>query len=347
MVPTQWGLIDEFGWAPEATDIATDLSLLDNGLPLDAAALRLLCGADVGAEVSRALQRDREEPDEIEQEAAIADLKEALSEHAPAVVDESEWREFLGRLDLRPVAADGEVSRLVLKGNGRGARFYDEFDEASLASGELPAEAIELDRHGAAVGAAARRIAGALGVDPLLAEMAGLAGELHDLGKADARFQRWLRAGESEEPNGVCLAKSRTQHGRWAAARSASGWPSGGRHEELSARLVRAWLDSSDVVAAAHDSDLLLHLVVSHHGRGRPLVLPVDDGSPATVNYLIAGTPVSATADLSLIDWDQPDRFSRLNDRIGPWGLALLEAIVRQADHLVSAGIAGEGWELH
>ncbi len=347
VVPTQWGLIDEFGWAPEATDIATDLSLLDNGLPLDAAALRLLCGADVGAEVSRALQRDREEPDEIEQEAAIADLKEALSEHAPAVVDESEWREFLGRLDLRPVAADGEVSRLVLKGNGRGARFYDEFDEASLASGELPAEAIELDRHGAAVGAAARRIAGALGVDPLLAEMAGLAGELHDLGKADARFQRWLRAGESEEPNGVCLAKSRTQHGRWAAARSASGWPSGGRHEELSARLVRAWLDSSDVVAAAHDSDLLLHLVVSHHGRGRPLVLPVDDGSPATVNYLIAGTPVSATADLSLIDWDQPDRFSRLNDRIGPWGLALLEAIVRQADHLVSAGIAGEGWELH
>lgn len=342
VLPTNRGLLDEFGWSPASTDIATDLSLLDHGLPLDAAALRLLCGKGVDSEVARALQRDREEIDEIEQEAAIADLKETLGEHAPAVVDESNWQDFLARLDSRPVVVDGEVSRLVLTGANRAVRLYDEFDEASLAP-----EAVELDRHGAAVGAAARRIAGALGVDPLLAEMAGQAGDLHDLGKADARFQRWLRAGEAEEPNGVCLAKSRTQRGRWAAARTASGWPSGGRHEELSARLVRAWLDSSDEIAAAHDADLLLHLVVSHHGRGRPLVLPVDDGSPATVNYRIAGTPVSATADLALVDWDQPDRFSRLNDRIGPWGLALLEAIVRQADHLVSAGIAGEGWELH
>lgn len=342
VLPTNRGLLDEFGWSPESTDIATDLSLLEHGLPLDAPALRLLCGAGVDAEVSRVLQHDREELDEIEQEAAIADLKGALSEHVPEVADESKWQDFLASLDSRPVVVDGEVSRLVLTRANRGVRLYDEFDEASLAP-----EAVELDRHGAAVGAAARRIAGALGVDPLLAEMAGQAGDLHDLGKADARFQRWLRAGEAEEPNGVCLAKSRTQRGRWAAARTASGWPSGGRHEELSARLVRAWLDSSDEIAAAHDADLLLHLVVSHHGRGRPLVLPVDDGSPATVNYRIAGTPVAANADLALVDWDQPDRFSRLNDRIGPWGLALLEAIVRQADHLVSAGIAGEGWELH
>ena len=347
VLPTDRGLLDAFGWSPESTDIATDLSLLEHGLPLDAAALRLFCGADVSAEVSRALQRGREEPDEMEQEAAIADLKETLGEHVPAVVDESNWREFLAGLDLRPVAVDGEVSRLVLKGAGRGVRFYDEFDEASLASGELSPEALELDGHGAAVGAAARCIAGALGVHPLLAEVAGQAGDLHDLGKADARFQRWLRAGEPEEPSGVCLAKSRTQRVRWTAARAASGWPSGGRHEELSARLVRAWLDSSDEIGATHDADLLLHLVVSHHGRGRPLVLPVDDGTSATVEHRIAGTPVSANADLALADWDQPDRFSRLNDRVGPWGLALLEAIVRQADHLVSAGIPSEGWELH
>lgn len=338
---TDQGLLDEFGWSPEATDIATDLSLLEHGLPLDAQALRLFCGADVRAEVPRALQSDREEPDEVEQEAAIADLMEALGDHVPTLADESKWQEFLSSLGPRPVTPDGEVSRLVLTGASREVRLYDEFDEASLAP-----EAVELDRHGEAVGAAARRIAGALGVDPPLAEMAGQAGDLHDVGKADARFQRWLRAGEAGEPSGVCLAKSTTQRGRWAAVRAASGWPSGGRHEELSARLVRAWLDSSDAIAASRDADLLLHLVVSHHGRGRPLVLPVDDGTSAAVEYRIAGAPVSAAADLALVDWDQPDRFGRLNDRIGPWGLALLEAIVRQADHLVSAGIAGEGWEL-
>lgn len=342
VLSTDRGMLDDFGWSPGSTAFATDLSLLEHGLPLDAHALRLYCGAGVDAEVSRALQRDREEPDEFEQEAAIASLKETLGEHVPAVVDDSKWYDFLASLDPRPVAVDGEVSRLVLTGVSRGVRLYDEFDEASLAP-----EAVELERHGEAVGAAARRIASALGVDPLLAEMAGQAGDLHDVGKADARFQRWLRAGEAGEPNGVCLAKSPAQRGRWAAARAASGWPSGGRHEELSARLVQAWLDSSSEIAAARDTDLLLHLVVSHHGRGRPLVLPVADGTTAKVEYSIDDTSVSAHADLALVDWDQPDRFGRLNDRIGPWGLALLEAIVRQADHLVSAGIAGEGWELH
>ena len=57
-----------------------------------------------------------------------------------------------------------------------------------------------------------------------------------------------------------------------------------------------------------------------------------------TVATSIEGIPVEATADLSTVDWEQPARFRRLNDRFGPWGLALLEAIVRQADHAVSSG---------
>ena len=52
----------------------------------------------------------------------------------------------------------------------------------------------------------------------------------------------------------------------------------------------------------------------------------------------IDGAAVNAAANLSIINWDQPARFVELNERFGPWGLALLEAIVRRADHTVSAG---------
>ena len=84
--------------------------------------------------------------------------------------------------------------------------------------------------------------------------------------------------------------------------------------------------------------DLLLHLVISHHGKGRPLVPPVSDGTLETVSGVVAGASVSAPADLSIVDWDQPARFRRLSDRFGPWGLALLEAILIRSDHAVSAG---------
>ena len=135
------------------------------------------------------------------------------------------------------------------------------------------------------------------------------------------------------------MAKSTTAHDRWETTRAASGWPRGGRHEDLSARLVRSWLERhpSSWGDSGH-RDLLIHLVISHHGRGRPLVTPVDDGAVAKVSADVDGVSVEAPADLARVDWDQPRRFRELNDRFGPWGLALLEAIVRMADQTVSGG---------
>ena len=53
------------------------------------------------------------------------------------------------------------------------------------------------------------------------------------------------------------------------------------------------------------------------------------------------GVSVTADADLGVVDWGQPSRFRRLQEQLGPWGLALLEAIVIRADHAVSAGVDG------
>ena len=125
------------------------------------------------------------------------------------------------------------------------------------------------------------------------------------------------------------------------AMRVSSGWPKGGRHEELSARLVRAWLSQRPDWGSPLQRDLLVHLVISHHGKGRPLVSPVSDGTPRFISGVVEGVSVTADADLALVDWEQPGRFRRLQEWLGPWGLALLEAIVIRADHAVSAGVDG------
>ena len=85
------------------------------------------------------------------------------------------------------------------------------------------------------------------------------------------------------------------------------------------------------------DLDLLEHLVVSHHGYGRPLLLGVEDNFPGDVQVHIDDVEKTVSGDLSCTDWEQPARFRRCCERYGYWGLALLEAIVRQADHVASS----------
>ena len=63
----------------------------------------------------------------------------------------------------------------------------DELDEGSLAP-----DAVDLDLHGQAVARRARAIAERMGLDNLLTKIMERAGRLHDLGKADRRFQHWL-----------------------------------------------------------------------------------------------------------------------------------------------------------
>lgn len=338
ILPTDAGLLDQFGWNATCQEHVHDLALESAGLPLDAAAIRRLANVEVGGLVKTVLQNDADEPDEEESSAALAELIETLRGTLPPQWDERSWGDFLNGLDPVVSEAANEVPRLRRRSDDADRVLYDEFDERSLA-----ATAVELDAHGEAVGAQANAVARRIGLAVDLAEILRLSGHCHDVGKADDRFQQWLRDGPVTQP---LVAKSSMRRDRWASARAAAGWPRGGRHEELSARLVTAWLataDGSGITGA--DAELLTHLVVSHHGRGRPLVEPVADGTPSSVCWTFNGHEVSTPADLAVVDWEQPERFSRLNERFGPWGLALLEAVVRQADHTVSAG-ASIAWEI-
>ena len=332
VLPTDRGLLDAFGWNPVASGPVVDVSLSVQGLPLDATAIERLCGLALGGLIHTALgvAAADEDIDQAERTEAVEDILTAVrTAPTPPGWDQTEWAAFTGTLIPHVVEARQEVPRLRVT-TPAGEPHGGDFDETSLG-----AAAVELGRHGQAVAARARAIAHRIGLPPDLTDVVERAGALHDIGKADRRFQRWL---DPEGRRDMLVAKSNAPRHLWELMRVAAGWPRGGRHEDLSARLIRAWLEQEPAWGDSVQRDLLLHLVVSHHGRGRPLVPPVSDGTPGVVSGAVAGASVEAQADLALVDWEQPARFRRLSDGFGPWGLALLEAIVIRSDHAVSAG---------
>ena len=326
------GLLDEFGWNPTSSLPVVDMSIETHGVPLQAEALKRLCGVEVGSLVNTALGivPDDADVDETDQADAVAEIVEALKATTAFGWDATEWNEVLSNIRPQVISSANEVARLVLRTPVDSGERSDELDETSLA-----VSAVELEAHGVAVGAHTRLIAERTGISSELVEILELAGLLHDVGKAEPRFQRWLDP-RAKSPR--LLAKSSTPRHRWAATRKAAGWPSGGRHEDLSARLVRHWMGMRDHDLSPMLADLLVHLVISHHGSGRPLVPPAADDTSGLVAATIGDQVVEVSANLVRIDWEQPSRFRQLHDEFGPWGLALLEAILRQSDHAVSAG---------
>ena len=340
------GLLDPFGWNPGASDPVVDVSIVKQGLPLDpdATAVKRLCGVEIEkALIKTALGATDEDGEEIDQderrEAVKAVLTRVRTAQTPTGWDEAEWASFTESLTPPVVEARNEVPRLQVRKQASETHASD-LDETSLvgrAAGvaSAGAAAVELELHGQAVAARAAATARRIGVGQDLIDLVERAGALHDIGKAERRFQRWL---DPSGKRGVLVAKSAAPRDRWEEMRAAAGWPRGGRHEDLSARLVRAWLEQVPAWGDPMRRDLLIHLVVSHHGKGRPLVRPVADDTAAMVRGKVEGASVQAPADLTLVDWDQPARFRRLNEHFGPWGLALLEALVIRADHAVSGG---------
>jgi CRISPR-associated endonuclease/helicase Cas3 len=246
---------------------------------------------------------------------AIATL--AASRHAPKVL-----RHPFGGVVLKGdlVQSDRPSDDLV-----------DEDDRS-----ENPAS-IELEAHSEHVAYRATQLTDTC-LNPALAAAIVTAAHFHDVGKADLRFQAWLRGGSSlaARAAGVLLAKSpglpmSTAERRMARIRS--GYPEGGRHELLSVRLV----ESSPMLMDRADRDLVRHLIASHHGRCRPFAPVITDPEPRPVSLTFPANGEQLVADsqteLERLDSGVSDRFWQLVQRFGWWGLVYLELLLRVADH--------------
>lgn len=276
---------------------------------------------------------------EEEPEAWLHELRQTLSELAASQSPGMDWL----RMAAASLATDSALGRLlvdhpsgglVLRGSKRlrpdsDGGFTDEDDPS--ASGTVRVELLD---HLRRVGERARRHGELVGLPEAEKENLGQAGEGHDTGKSDLRFQSWLLSGRPAV--GPLLAKSAglPQHPRAVRrAREWVGYPEGGRHELLSVRLLEKKAGNSAAL-----SELTLHLVASHHGHCRPFAPVVDDPHPVMVAYP-EHTNIIAASDTGLerLDSGVPERFWRLTRCYGWWGLAWLEALLRLADHIESA----------
>jgi CRISPR-associated endonuclease/helicase Cas3 len=174
---------------------------------------------------------------------------------------------------------------------------------------------------------------------PAFAADLELTGRFHDAGKADMRFQALLRACTVLEASltGELLAKSDGLPARPSERRriqSRAGYPQGARHELVSTRL----LESATALASAHDRELVLHLIASHHGWCRPFAPVCDEQENASVTITLHDITLTtpAATGLERCDSGVAERFWRLVRRYGWWGVAYLEAVFRLADHTAS-----------
>jgi CRISPR-associated endonuclease/helicase Cas3 len=254
------------------------------------------------------------------------------------------WLELLrGTRTARPLEHPG--GGVVLIAGARTRRqvepdlFADDDDLTSAADQD-----VSLDGHSRLVHRAAERIAERC-LPENLSDAISLAGHWHDAGKLDPRFQLMLHQGDEvlAAAAEVPIAKSArvpASPARRHAIREASGLPESFRHEMLSLELVQRFVELPPDALLA---DLVLHLVASHHGHGRPFAPVAPDPSPPSIRGTLGGIDLSLDGALRSssppahrLDSGVAERFWRMTRRYGWWGLPYLEAVLRLADWYAS-----------
>ena len=359
VVPADYGGCDEFGWAPHSNQRVADVAH---------AAAQPYWGRRCAIRITRDIvQNDRQwnrlsavlADESLDGAQMVEPLLDALPPVGTAEASEEENARSLPR-DARPSLealrrprarridvhfpyAGGRVGGAILVAE-RGVEDADATDDVAPSTEDdnlshRSRSPVPLEEHSRRVERIAERFARTLGVADPVAHDIGLAAFLHDLGKADRRFQTMLSGGNPwNRPDGPVLAKSGRFRSRSAWERS--GLPPGWRHEALSVRMAQA----HPRFAGARDPALVLWLIGSHHGLGRPFFGFLDPAAEHTpiaclevADWQLAADdpgPQSLAFDLDGCDW--PSVFEALKRRHGIWGLAHLEAILRLADHRAS-----------
>jgi CRISPR-associated endonuclease/helicase Cas3 len=346
VVPASYGGLDRFGWHPgyvkSVVDIAEEAARRQRGKVVFRIHLDLITQwfevteaseAITGARsaLEDALARFREGEDLSAVCGELIDRLLTLDSLKPDIRERLQTLRHNRREIPYPYAEEPQGILLQEKVN-KPQEFTDDDDTSSLT------RQVPLEDHCRGVGELAKVFATHCGLKAELVEDLSLAGRLHDLGKADLRFQAWLWGGDriAARKAGKLLAKTAVlgvnDRNAIRVAREQAGYPQGVRHECYSVAMA---IKNENLLKSAHDRDLVLYLVGAHHGRGRPFMPAVDDEGMKQVTFVFDDEQVNfgGPHGLERLDQGWTDRFWSLIRRYGYWGLTYLEMLVRLADH--------------
>jgi CRISPR-associated endonuclease/helicase Cas3 len=341
VVPSAWGGCDRWGWAPwkeeEVEDIGEDANEQGRGRVIVRVSPKLLKYALAQQGLHEQLCRTRSE----RFSGLLEELRESREREITGRIRDfsglpDSWRRRLLQLGDRPIIERDPGDRplaLEMRRRGLVGNAATEDDDSARAT----QQAVPLDSHCLGVAQLAEHFAEQLGLDPNLVEDVALAGYLHDAGKAHPAFRRLLYGGaELSAIGGPPLAKSARLPASPAAraeVRRRSGFPKDARHEVASL----AFAEGHPKFVQAHDPEIVLWLIGTHHGYGRPFFPLVE--WPRTGDEMIeadlgdGSVSVKPSRCLAELTAQWIDLFVSVQARYGPWGLARLEAILRLADH--------------
>lgn len=368
VVSSEYGGADDFGWDPHSQEPVSDVGDLcfndmANAAPDDGGKrlirLRLYEGFEAEL-VSSSRDENQRPPSKIahelrslleqgeDTESSVEELLQALMIRPPAApLMQAVVRQMAAtKVRVTSYPAGIILTARVQPGFFRADTKPDESeddgtdvdDTSSVRAGTQQPAQVTLEQHTRGVARWLELFASKLGVQEGLRAVLGRAADLHDLGKADWRFQYLLYG---DEPDEVLLAKS----GRdWDARQQAdvhkrAGLPKGFRHEFVSVALLRNHAEQLLGEMPEEQRRLVDYLVGTHHGRGRPFVPVIEDTTPEKVSLYWDAYSLSACSDYGLwrLDSHWADQFWQLVRGYGYWGLAFLETLLRLADGARSA----------
>jgi CRISPR-associated endonuclease/helicase Cas3 len=364
----KYGGCDDFGWNPESDERVADLgaeahyhqrrkgalrvtpSVLANALWRKQGSDGAAVTAVVWLKIVNVITNTDDDVDAERIRATLAEINEL-----PDV-----WQRLLAGMEGRNPSVefydeDNRVAGFILCAGRPLARgLLDESEENGDGGADAITDRDDSSRIGVDVNlvdhlgnveAKAQRFARTAGLDDRLTKLVTLAARLHDLGKVDPRFQADLRGTNAlllRDPalssllqsNWAPLAKSK----RMGFERGPRATPEGFRHEALSVALAAKYPEVTEL--DEDDRDLVLWLIGTHHGHGRPFFPPCLDPQPTTRSEVRYNDKIlDARVNEAPLRLDQGwfERASLLRRRYGPWELPRLETILRLADHAASA----------